>query len=170
MLNKNINGREIMKHLPFNGTDLNTINIDDASGNFVAGFTNDVTEGTFPNKNWQNIVQFDTCHFRSQFSVTSDGRGGHPKPAIRSWWGSIWSDWYSLVTNSDFTRTNLTVDTVANKAVEIPNAPNVPEYLPIIWSVSNTVEHQSTITYNLGKWYVYSNVSQNITIRFHKIP
>ena len=99
--NKNINGREIMKHLPFNGTDLNTINIDDASGNFVAGFTNDVTEGTFPNKSWQNIVQFDTYHFRSQFSVTSDGRGGHPKPAIRSWWGSVWSDWYSLVTNSD---------------------------------------------------------------------
>ena len=100
-VNNNINGREIMKHLPFNGTDLNTINIDDASGNFVAGFTNDVTEGTFPNKSWQNIVQFDTYHFRSQFSVTSDGRGGHPKPAIRSWWGSVWSDWYSLVTNND---------------------------------------------------------------------
>lgn len=81
-----------------------------------------------------------------------------------------WSGWKSYVTNSDFVPQVFHVTTVANKSTEIVNSPTTPNYLPIITSVSSSTAHQTTITYNGGKWYIYSNYSQNVQIHFYKIP
>lgn len=79
-------------------------------------------------------------------------------------------EWKKLTTNSDFVPQVFHVTTVANKSTEIVNSPTTPNYLPIITSVSNSTAHQTTITYNGGKWYIYSNYSQTVQIHFYKIP
>lgn len=100
-VNKNIVGNDVMKHLPFNTADLNPFNIDDTKGNWIAGFT-ETGEGTYLEKWWQNIAQFDTQHFRSQLSIKSFAdASGIPRLGIRSWWGGNWTNWNPLVTNSD---------------------------------------------------------------------
>ena len=79
-------------------------------------------------------------------------------------------EWKKLTTNSDFSNLVVRVGTIANKSIEIPNSPTSPNYIPIITSASSTVSHQTTISYNGGKWYAYSNYSQNLQIYFYKIP
>lgn len=76
----------------------------------------------------------------------------------------------NVVINSDFSNLVVKVDTIANKSIEIPNSPTSPNYIPVITSASGTVSHQTTISYNGGKWYAYSNYSQNLQIYFYKIP
>lgn len=102
--NKNINGNDIMKHLPLNSTNLNPFNIDDNRGNWIAGFANENMEGTFPHTGWQNIIQLDTYHFKTQLSF--DTAPANSKDLyIRSCWmnDTDWQSWNKIITNSDFT-------------------------------------------------------------------
>lgn len=100
-INKNINGREMMKHLPFNTTELNPFNIDSTVGNWIAGFT-ETGEGTYFEKYWQNIMQFDTYHFKSQLAIKSFSTGaGIPRLGVRSWWGDNWTNWYPIALSCD---------------------------------------------------------------------
>lgn len=94
-----------MQHRPYNSAALNEFNIDNFAGNWIAGFT-DVGEGTFPEKRWQNIVQFDTGHFENQISMQSSfGNGYLPEIHLRSKYAGgenqSWTNWNKIVTNSD---------------------------------------------------------------------
>lgn len=84
----------------------------------------------------------------------------------------VWSDWDRITTNSDFTYENILVDTIANQSVEIIGAPTAPNYIPTITSVGSTLTYYSSFTYldNAKKWYIYSNVSQQVRVIFYKLP
>ena len=99
--NKNINGNDIMKHLPLNTTNLNPFNIDDTRGNWIAGFANENMEGTFPHTAWQNIVQFDTCHFISQLSFDTNPSSSKDLYLRNKWDNAEWQSWNKIITNSD---------------------------------------------------------------------
>ena len=86
--------------------------------------------------------------------------------------GGTWSPWKKYVLNSDFTYENILVDTIANQSVEIIGAPTAPNYIPTITSVGSTLTYYSSFTYldNAKKWYIYSNVSQQVRVIFYKLP
>lgn len=125
-VNKNIiNNFQIMQHRPYNSTALNEFNIDNFAGNWIAGFT-DVGEGTFPEKRWQNIVQFDTGHFENQISMQSSfGNGYLPEIHLRSKYAGLenqsWTNWNKIVTNSDLQPKQITED-------ELFSRPDIVKY------------------------------------------
>ncbi len=105
--NNNINGVEIMKHLPFNNMGaLNAFNIDEQAGNWISGFANENMEGTFPHTGWQNVIQFDTSHFRSQLSFDTNPLNSKDLYLRNKWANDTdWQSWNKIITNSDFKST-----------------------------------------------------------------
>ena len=91
-----LHSNEVMRHIPFNDSTLNSFNIDSHGGNWISGFT-ETGQGTLPYSWWQNIIQFDSHHFRSQLSILSHSTSaGIPVLRLRSWWGSNWTNWYKI--------------------------------------------------------------------------
>ena len=117
---------------------------------------------------WSTLITTGQEIFGQQLALPWSRADKNLKYRVKD--GGTWEDWQTLVTNSDFVPQVFHVTTVANKSTEIVNSPTTPNYLPIITSVSNSTSHQTTITYNGGKWYIYSNYSQTVQIHFYKIP
>lgn len=82
----------------------------------------------------------------------------------------LWTEWNSFITNSDFEVKGYNVTTVANTSKEITGAPTTANYFPVIVGATQTKAHQTTITFDSGKWYAYSNAAQVLSVRFYKIP
>ena len=80
------------------------------------------------------------------------------------------SEYKQIITNSDFALVSGIVNAIAGQSVEIPGCPTSSNYIPIIVRASVSVSHQTTITYNGGKWYVYTDKTQELQIRFNKYP
>ena len=78
--------------------------------------------------------------------------------------------WKKNITNSDFEVKGYNVTTVANTSKEITGAPTTANYFPVIVGATQTKGHQTTISFDSGKWYAYSNTDQVLSVRFYKIP
>lgn len=83
--------------------------------------------------------------------------------------GSWYTDWQKYVRISDLGYTDVTIDVPAGGS-DVPNISGM-NYIPVILRVSNRIE--GTLVqgnYYHDSWTVFSEVAQNITIRFYKYP
>ena len=71
---------------------------------------------------------------------------------------------------SDLEQIICTVETKSNDKVPIPGAPSTPNYVPITVAHSNKLECIENIMFNGQAWYIYSDSSQTVSIRFFKYP
>lgn len=61
------------------------------------------------------------------------------------------------------------VNAVANQAVEIPGTEGYQTVIPVIFENSSTLSYNATIMQDSGKWWVFSTVSQELTILFWEL-
>lgn len=75
-----------------------------------------------------------------------------------------------LLRNSNLEQFATSVSTVANTSVQIQGAPATRNYIPVVIGHSSTVSCNETISWESGKWYIYSTSSQAVTVNFLKYP
>ena len=61
------------------------------------------------------------------------------------------------------------VNAVANQAVEIPGTEGYQTVIPVIFENSSTLSYNATIMQDSGKWWLFSTVSQELTILFWEL-
>lgn len=90
--------------------------------------------------------------------------------SINYYSGGRWLGWQKYVRTSDLGYVDCVVNTVANTTVYINGSPNERNfYIPVIIRHKSTNDVLENLFYDYS-WKVFSNASQEITVRFYKYP
>ena len=107
--------------------------------------------------------------FQTNIKVILTGIGSTPL-ATKFYDGTNWGDWQFYVRTSDLGYVDIFFNTVADHSVEILNAPNAFNYIPVVFDHNKTNECLEHIFWESDKWRIYSTVEQSVGVRFYKYP
>lgn len=88
----------------------------------------------------------------------------------RKYDNGTYGNWISNVTTSDFGILTVEVVSVANEATAIPGSPSTGNWIPVVVNHVQTTDCLENVYYHGSTWYIYSNKTQNVRVRFFKYP